>query len=65
MLDGGKTPYELLHGRPPQCEFLRTFGCLCFAHHVDRTKEKFGEQSRECIFLCYPHGKKGWRVCDT
>lgn len=59
MILGGKTPYERLFGQPPGYENLRSFGCLCFAHRIDRTKDKFGERSRECVFLGYPHGKKG------
>lgn len=64
LLHGGKTPFELLYGHSPQYDSLRTIEYLCFAHRIDRSKDKFGEQSRECVFLGYPHGKKGWRVCD-
>ena len=28
----GKTPYEILHGRPPIHKQLRVFGCLYYAH---------------------------------
>lgn len=65
LLQGGKTVYELLYGHAPKYNVLRTFGCLCFMHRDDRSKDKFGERSRECIFLGYPHGKRGWRVFDT
>lgn len=61
---GGKTPYEKFYGKAPSYENLRTFGCLRFAHRVDLTKDNFGARSRECVFLGYPHGKKGWRVLD-
>lgn len=60
----GKTPYEMLFGVAPQNENLRTFGCLCYAHHIDRTKDKFGARSRACVFLGYPFGTKGWLVYD-
>lgn len=65
MIHGGKTPYELLYRSPPPFGVLRTFGCLCYAHRMDRSKDKFGARSRKCIFLGYPHGTKGWRVCDV
>ncbi|KAL0427096.1 UNVERIFIED_CONTAM: Retrovirus-related Pol polyprotein from transposon RE2 [Sesamum latifolium] len=58
----GKSPYELLHGKPPPYTHLRIFDCLCFARHAPRDKNKFNPRSRKCIFVGYPHRKKGWRV---
>ncbi|KAK9178380.1 hypothetical protein WN943_027570 [Citrus x changshan-huyou] len=63
LLDG-KTPYELLHGKPPLYAHFRSFGCLCYARYVPRDKNKFNPRSRQCVFVGYPHGKKGWRVFD-
>ncbi|KAK9190783.1 hypothetical protein WN943_019393 [Citrus x changshan-huyou] len=63
LLDG-KTPYELLHGKPPPYAHFRSFGCLCYARYVPRDKNKFNHRSRRCVFVGYPHGKKGWRVFD-
>lgn len=63
VLDG-KTPYELLHGKPPVFDLLRVFGCLCYAHRRTRDKDKFGDRSRKCIFVGYPFGTKGWRLYD-
>lgn len=60
----GKTPYELLHGKPPVLDLLRVFGCLCYAHRRARDKDKFGDRSRKCIFVGYPFGTKGWRLYD-
>ena len=60
----GKTPYELLYGKPPPYQSIKTFGCLCFAHRYTRNKDKFGERSRKCIFVGYPYGKKGWQLLD-
>jgi len=60
----GKTPYEVLFGKQPSYDMLRTFGCLCYAHIRPRDKDKFASRSRKCIFIGYPHGKKAWRVYD-
>lgn len=58
----GKTPYEMLYGKPPTYHHLRTLGCLCFAHN--KTKDKFDSRSRRCVFLGYPCGKKVWQLYD-
>jgi len=60
----GKTPYEILHGVKPSYDQLRVFGSSCYTHKRSRDKDKFGPRSRQCIFMGYPFGKKGWRVYD-
>ena len=60
----GKTPYELLHGKPPVYDLLRVFGSLCYAQWRPRSKDKFAERSRKCIFVGYLFGKKAWRMYD-
>ena len=42
----------------------KMFGCLCYGHFRPRVKDKFAPQSRKCFFVGYPHGTKGWKVCD-
>lgn len=63
LLDN-KTPHEILFGSPPKYDALRVFGCLCFAKNQPRIKDKFGTRSRQCIFVGYPFGKKGWRLYE-
>lgn len=63
LLDG-KSPYEVLHGKPPAFDLLCVFGCLCFAHRRARNKDKFSDRSRKCIFVGYLFGTKGWRLFD-
>ena len=60
----GKTPYEALFHSTTSYDRIRVFGCLCYAYNLQRRKDKFGEQSKRCIFVGYPHGKKGWKVYD-
>jgi hypothetical protein len=60
----GKTPYEVIFGHTPIYNHIKTFGCLCFASKIPRDRNKFAARSRKCIFVGYPHGKKGWRLYD-
>jgi len=64
MVLEGKTPYEVLHGKPPSYEHIRVFGSLCYAYNLRTSGDKFNSKSRRCIFVGYPYGKKGWRVYD-
>jgi len=58
----GKTPYELVYGNKPDYDFIKVFGCLCFAQ--TRSGDKFASKSRKCIFVGYPFGKKSWKLYD-
>ncbi|XP_074305493.1 uncharacterized protein LOC141640708 [Silene latifolia] len=59
----GKTPFELLFGKPANLNLLRTFGCLAYAKNFNPI-DKFDSRSRKCVFLGYPFGKKGWHLYD-
>ena len=58
-----KSPYEVLHGKPPDYASLRTMGCLCFAANVGE-RDKFAPGALQCIFLGYTVGLKGYRLFD-
>jgi len=60
----GKIPYEILLKCKPFCDNLWIFGCLCYAYHNQRPKNKFGFQSRKWIFIRCPYGKKDWKGYD-
>lgn len=57
----GKTPFKLLHGPLPTYSHISVFGCLAYVHDHDLPKDKFRSRTRLCVFLGYPHGKKGWK----
>ncbi|XP_021771703.1 uncharacterized protein LOC110735827 [Chenopodium quinoa] len=59
-----KTPYEILFGKEPNFDELRVFGSLCFVHNQKAKGVKFAPRSRKCVFVGYPHGKKGWKLYD-
>ncbi|KAK9675965.1 hypothetical protein RND81_11G044800 [Saponaria officinalis] len=46
---GWKTPYELLHKKPPTYEELRIMGCLCYAPVTHKHRDKFQARGRKCI----------------
>ena len=56
------TPYEAFYGRPPDMSNLRVWGCRCFARVSSELQTKLGVRSRDCIFVGYPDGAKGYRV---
>ncbi|CAA7015079.1 unnamed protein product [Microthlaspi erraticum] len=60
----GSTPYERLHNSAPPYDHLRVFGSLCYAHNQGHKGDKFAPRGKRCIFVGYPHGKKGWRLYD-
>ena len=59
-----KTPYEVLYGHPPDCTYLRCFGCLCFATNIKPHKDKFSQRASKCVFLGFQPGMKAYKVYD-
>ncbi|KAI3688864.1 hypothetical protein L2E82_46759 [Cichorium intybus] len=57
----GKTPYELVYKRSPKLDFLRVFGCLCFATKLN-VSDKFSERAEKCVLLGYGVDKKCYKV---
>nr|GLL16801.1 uncharacterized protein LOC109166102 [Ipomoea trifida] len=50
------------NGKIADCDHLRVFGCLAYAHRHDN--DKFQARSRPCIFVGYPGGQKGYKLYD-
>ena len=59
-----KSPYELLHGNPPDFTNLRIFGCLAFASTILNGRTKFDKRAIKSIFLGFKPGTKGYILYD-
>ena len=55
-----KSPYELVHGNPPDLHLLRVFGCLAFASTIKAARTKFDNRASKCVFLGFKTGIKGY-----
>ncbi|GJW06814.1 putative ribonuclease H-like domain-containing protein [Tanacetum coccineum] len=60
-----KTPYELLHGRPPSISFMRPFGCPVTILNTLDPLGKFDEKADEGFFIGYSINSKAFRVFNT
>jgi hypothetical protein len=59
-----KPPYQLLHNSLPDIQFLKVFGCLCFASTLKNNRQKLDSRSRKCIHLGFKTGVKGHVLFD-
>ncbi|GKB10383.1 putative ribonuclease H-like domain-containing protein [Tanacetum coccineum] len=60
-----KTPYELLHGRPPSISFMRPFGCLVTILNTLDPLGKFDKNANKGFFVGYSINSKAFRVFNT
>ncbi|GJT14597.1 putative ribonuclease H-like domain-containing protein [Tanacetum coccineum] len=60
-----KTPYELLHGRPPSISFMRPFGCPMTILNTLDPLGKFYGKANEGFFVGYSINSKAFRVFNT
>ncbi|GJU80865.1 putative RNA-directed DNA polymerase [Tanacetum coccineum] len=57
----GKSPYDLVHNKPPSLKHLRSFGCLPYATILN-SHDKFGSRSEKCVLVRYLNSKKGYKL---
>ncbi|GKF91177.1 retrovirus-related pol polyprotein from transposon TNT 1-94 [Tanacetum coccineum] len=61
-LQYGKTPYELLHNKPPDLSYLHVFGALCYPTNDSENLGKLQPKADIGIFIGYAPTKKAFRV---
>ncbi|GJR25519.1 retrovirus-related pol polyprotein from transposon TNT 1-94 [Tanacetum coccineum] len=58
----GKTPYELLHDKPPDLSYLHVFGALCYPTNDGENLGKLQPKADIGIFIGYTPTKKAFRI---
>ncbi|GJY36546.1 retrovirus-related pol polyprotein from transposon TNT 1-94 [Tanacetum coccineum] len=58
----GKTPYELLHEKPPDLSFFHVFGALCYPTNDSENLGKLQPKADIGIFIGYAPAKKAFRM---
>ncbi|GJW17593.1 putative ribonuclease H-like domain-containing protein [Tanacetum coccineum] len=58
----GKTPYELLHDKPPDLSYLHVFGALCYPTNDCENLGKLQPKADIGIFIRYAPTKKAFRI---
>jgi hypothetical protein len=58
------TPFEAWHGRKPDVQHLRVFGCVAHAKVTHPGAKKLDDRSIPMVFLGYEEGSKAYRLFD-
>ncbi|GKE42327.1 retrovirus-related pol polyprotein from transposon TNT 1-94 [Tanacetum coccineum] len=61
-LHHSKTPYELLHDKPPDLSFFHVFGALCYPTSDSENLGKLQPKDDIGIFIDYAPTKKAFRI---
>ncbi|GJZ22760.1 putative ribonuclease H-like domain-containing protein [Tanacetum coccineum] len=58
----GKTPYEILHDKPPDLSFFHVFGALCYPTNDSENLGKLQPKADIGIFIGYAPTKKAFQI---
>ncbi|GJU70015.1 retrovirus-related pol polyprotein from transposon TNT 1-94 [Tanacetum coccineum] len=58
----GKTPYKLLHDKPPDLSFFHVFGALCYPTNDSENLGKLQPKANIGIFIGYAPTKKAFQI---
>ncbi|KAJ3705170.1 hypothetical protein LUZ61_008875 [Rhynchospora tenuis] len=56
-----EVPFIALFKKPPDYQFLRVLGCLCFPHTRPYSAHKLEYRATPCVFIGYATSQKGYR----
>ena len=59
-----KIPEEVWTGKPVDYSILKIFGCPAYAHVESEQRSKLDSKSKQCIFLGFKKGVKGFKLWD-
>ena len=57
-----KVPEEAWSGRKQGVNHMRVFGCVAYAHIIDKLRKKLDSKGEKCIFLGYYEDSKRYRL---
>jgi hypothetical protein len=60
----GMAPYEAWHGRRPDVQHVRTFGCVAYVKTMKPHLKKLNGRGTSVVFIGYEQGAKVWRFYD-
>jgi hypothetical protein len=60
----GKVVEEVWTGNEVHYSSLRVFGCPAYVHIPSKERSKLDPKSRQCVFLGYGKGVKGYKIWD-
>ncbi|OAE29571.1 hypothetical protein AXG93_702s1250 [Marchantia polymorpha subsp. ruderalis] len=56
-----KTPEEVWKSHTSKLDNLKVFVCVAYMH---QREYKLDPRAKKCMFVGYPEGVKGWKLCD-
>jgi len=56
------TPEEAWSGRKPTVDHFRIFGCIAYAHILDKKRSKLDDKGEKCIFLGVSDQSKAYKL---